>query len=116
MCRPQQSLNLVDIVQIDYKEFFDIQVEEIYLEGVILCASMSSRVIYLDVFLSLQLVPPSGGSSLELVCNELDMLLLGNIRHVKELLYFISPVQEGFNIKVPTKRKNLNLHPIFIRI
>ena len=33
----------------------------------------------------------------------------------KELFHLINSIQEGFNIKVLTKRKNLNFHPILIR-
>ena len=69
----------------------------------------------LEVFLRFQLASLCDGSSLELLCNELDMHLLGNIRHVKELFYFINLIQEEFNIKILTKKKNLNLHPIFIK-
>jgi len=61
------------------------------------------------------LVPPCGYFSLELVCHELDLLLLGDESHVEELLHFIDPVQKGLYIKVPTKGRNLDLHPIFIR-
>ena len=31
------------------------------------------------------------------------MLFLGDVSHVKELLYFIDPVQEVLDIKVPTE-------------
>jgi len=62
----------------------------------------------------LQLLPPCC-SSLEFVGHKLDMLLLEDISHVEKLLYFINSVQEGFNIKVLTEGKNLDLHLIFVR-
>ena len=43
------------------------------------------------------------------------MLLLINLSHVEEFLHFIDLVQEGFDIKILTKGRNLDLHPIFIR-
>ena len=77
---------------------------------------MSSRVVCLDVTspCNLQLIPLYGCPSLEFVSHELDTLLLENISHVEELLHFVDPVQELY-IKVPAKRRNLNLHHIFIR-
>jgi len=48
----------------------------------------------------LQLVPPCGHSSFEIVHHKLDMLFLGDKSYVKELLYFIDPVQ-GLDVKVP---------------
>ena len=36
---------------------------------------------------------------------------LGDISHVKELIYFTDSVQEGLDVKVLTERKNLDLHP-----
>ena len=59
----------------------------------------------------LQLVPLFGRSSFELVRHELDML----VSHVKEFLYFIDLVQKELDVKVPTERKNLDLHPILVR-
>ena len=110
-----QSLYPASNVQIDCKWFVDSRVERIYFEVVASCVSMSSRVTYLGVSLWFVIGPTMWCSSLELVCHELDILLLGCISHVKELLYFVDPIQEGFNIKVPTKRRYLNLYSIFIR-
>jgi len=42
------------------------------------------------------------------------MLFLGDVSHAKEFLYFIDPVQ-GLDVKVPTERRNLDLHPILVR-
>ena len=61
---------------------------------------------------NLQLVPPCSCSSFELVRHEVDMLFLKGVSYVKELLYFIDPVQEGFDAKVPIERKNIDLHPV----
>ena len=58
---------------------------------------------------------PCGCAFFELVCLELDMLILKDISHVKKFLHFVNSVQEGLYIEVPTKRRNLNLHLIFIR-
>ena len=43
------------------------------------------------------------------------MLFHRDVSHVKELLYLINLVQEGFNIKVLAERKNFVLHLILIR-
>jgi len=43
------------------------------------------------------------------------MFLLRDVRHVKELLYFIDPVQEELDIKVTTEKRNLDLHRILVR-
>ena len=58
----------------------------------------------------LQLVLPCRHSSFELVRHELDMLFLGDVSHIKEFLYFIDPVQEGLDVKVPNERRSLDLH------
>ena len=63
----------------------------------------------------LQLVQPCGRSSFELVRHELGVLFLRDVNHIKELLYFIKLVQEGLDVKVPTERRNLDLHPILVR-
>jgi len=115
MYTPQQFLYLIRIAQISCKESVGNRVEEIYLEEVVSCASMSSRWFALAPSCDLQLVPPCVRSSFEFVCHELDMHFLGDISHIKELLYFIDSVQERLDVKVPTERSNLDLHPILVR-
>jgi len=44
------------------------------------------------------------------------MLLLRDVSHVKNFIYFINLVQEGFDINIPSKRRNVDLHPILVRI
>ena len=55
--------------------------------------------------------PPCGCSFFELVCHKLNMLILKNISHIKELFNFIDPIQKGFDVKVSTEGRNLDLHP-----
>ena len=38
------------------------------------------------------------------------MFFLGDVSHVKELFYFIDPVQEGFDVQVPTEGRNLDFY------
>jgi len=51
------------------------------------------------------LVPPCGCSSLELVCHEFDMLFLGYISHVKELLYFVDQSKKVSISRFPLKEE-----------
>ena len=88
--------------------------EEIYLEEVASCAVMSSQVVCLGVFVRSIVGPTCGSSSFELVHHEIDMFFLGDISHVKELLNFIDPVQEGLDVKVSTERRNFDLHLVLV--
>jgi len=70
-CMLTQSLYLTCIAQIDCKGPVDNRVERIYLIGVASCASMSSQVAFLDVFMDLQLIPPATAPPLSLYATNL---------------------------------------------
>jgi len=108
-CTLQQSLYLVCIAQIGVKNPLIIGWKESTLKKLLHAPPCHHGRFALASPCDLQLVPPCG-SSFELVRHELDMLFLEDVSHVKELIYLINPVEEGFDIKIPTERKNLNFH------
>ena len=77
---------------------------------------MSLVVAFLHVFVRFAVDPPCGCSSLKFVCHKFDLLLHGNISHIKEFTHLVDPIQEGFYIKILVERGNVNLHPILLRI
>jgi len=90
--------------------------EGIYFEVVIHAPPHHHGWLTLTFSFDLQLITSYRRSSLELVRLKLDLLLHENISHVEELIYIINSIQEGFNIKIPTNRRNANFHVILIRI
>jgi len=115
LCMSQQSLYLVCSIQIDCKGFIDNWVKRIYLVGLASCISMSSRVACLGFSLWF-IIGPTIWLLLPWACMPWTWYASPrDVSHVKELIHFINPVQERFHIKIFTKRRNLNLHSIFIR-
>ena len=55
-------------------------------------------------------------SSLEFVRHKFDLFLHENISHVKEFIHLIDPIKKGFDIKIFTERRDVNLYPVLMKI
>ena len=110
-CMPRWSLSLLEMLELIIQNW----VKKSTLKELFHASPCHHGWFSLTSSCDLQSILPCGCPSLEFVSHEVDMPLLGDISRVEELLHFVNSVLKGLYIKVLTKRKNLNLHPIFIR-